>query len=329
MIGVGEWGKNHVRVFKELLGKQLLAVADLNESSLHRIRALYSQPVTGNYHEILSNPEIQAVSICSPSSAHFQLAKEALEAGKDVLVEKPITLKSEHAEELIELSERLNRVLMVGHIFRYHPGLLSLKRIIDEGTLGEVRFMVAARMGLMTPRPDCGVIFDFGVHDFDIFCYLLNQKHPTEVSAVSRCFLREKFEDVADVSLSFDNKVLCTVQLSWLTPRKVRELWVVGSQKSAKLDYLTQEIEVSESAVIPEYTSFGEFTLTTRMGASYKPYVKSEEPLRLELSHFIECVSKRTRPNTDGYVGLRAVEIAELALKSSSQGRVMKFNNEE
>jgi len=208
---------------------------------------------------------------------------------------------------------------MVGHIFRFNPGVLRLKEEIKKGTFGKIYFMYGSRMGLMTPRDDCGVVFDFALHDIDTFCFLLDDQ-PIEVNTVTNSYTKSKFEDVGFISLKFNNNILANVVVSWLSPVKVRELWLVGEKKSAKLDYLTQELEVFDRGIIEEkfdekYDSFGAFKLITKQGDDLKLNIKNKEPLKEEILHFIDCVVNNKKPITDGSVGVEIVRIIEKALR--------------
>ena len=318
VIGAGVWGKNHIRVISEIGSANLIRVADLEENSLNGLSKTFKIDVTKDYKDILNDSEIEAVSICTPASTHYKIIKDALEAGKHVLVEKPLALNSKDGEELVELAKDKGRILMVGHIFRFNPGVLRLKEEIKKGTFGKIYFMYGSRMGLMTPRPDCGVIFDFALHDIDTFCFLLDDL-PIEVNRVSNSYTRSKFEDVGFVTLKFKGNILANVGVSWLSPVKVRELWLVGEKKSAKLDYLTQELEIFDRGIEERfeerYESFGAFKLITRQGDDYKPRIENKEPLKEEILHFIDCVINNKKPIVDGKVGVEIIKILERVIE--------------
>ena len=319
VIGAGVWGKNHIRILSEIEDVNLVKIADLEEKNLN-IAKTFKIQTTLDHKEILNDPEIAAVSICTPASTHYKLIKEALEANKHVLVEKPLALNSKDGEELVNLAKDKNKILMVGHIFRFNPGVLRLKEEIKKGTFGKVYFMYGSRMGLMTPRPDCGVIFDFALHDIDTFCFLLDDI-PMEVTTISNSYTRTDFDDVGFITLKFKDNVLANVGVSWLSPVKVRDLWLVGEKKSAKLDYLTQELEIFDKGVVDgsleeQYKSFGEFKLLTKQGDDYKPNIENKEPLKEEILHFIDCITNNKKPIVDGSVGLEIIKIIERAIKN-------------
>ncbi|MFH1727573.1 MAG: Gfo/Idh/MocA family oxidoreductase, partial [Pseudomonadota bacterium] len=247
IVGVGEWGKNHLRVFTELNQIDKIKLWDPNKN--HLDIQTHKSEFAKNYDEILNDKEIKAVSICSPASTHYSLAKAALEADKHVFVEKPMVLSLKNAEELIALAKKHKRVLMPGHIFRFDPTVEKLKEIWDS--LGNIRFLASSRIGLITPRKDCGVIFDFATHDIDLACYLLNQM-PLEVSAIcNNPSKNNTFEDVAFVNLYFKSGITANIAVSWLSPKKIREMLVVGDKKSAKIDYMQQELTVFNKTITP------------------------------------------------------------------------------
>jgi predicted dehydrogenase len=326
VIGCGVWGRNHVRVLSELDNVNLEIISDLNIENLKKLNKTYKVKTTKNYQDILNNKNIHAVTISSPSSTHYKLVKQALLANKHVLVEKPITLNSKEGESLVKLAKKQNKILMVGHIFRYNPAVLKLKDEIKKGTLGKIRFMYGSRMGLMTPRHDCGVIFDFALHDIDTFCYILGE-WPLEVTAVATSIKETKHEDVGFITLKFRKGIVANIGVSWLTPKKIRDLWVIGDQKSAGLDYLSQELNIYNKGIVPEYNSFGEFKLMTKSeGDDYRPFIKNKEPLKEEIINFIKSIEKKQKPVVDGQIGVNAVKIIEACYQSVKEKRTIRLN---
>lgn len=324
MIGTGEWGRNHVRVYRELEHADLVAVSDIDAKNLNAVDKLYKVGASADYEGVLKDPGIEAVSICTPAATHYRLVKEALELGKDVITEKPITLRSREARELVELAEKRGRILMVGHINRFNPAIRHAKEMIEKEELGTLYFIQASRIGPRAPRPDCGVTFDFAVHDIDAFCFLLDQPYPSEVIGATGAFLGREFDDVAFVTMKFQSNIIAHAHASWLSPRKVRDLLIVGSQRSAHADYLTQDLEVFFTGVVPQYDSFGTFKLITVEGETRKPWIPKEEPLKNELRHFLDCVRTRKKPISDGEVGLRSIEIIEKIYESARTGKAVR-----
>lgn len=325
VIGAGPWGKNHVRVYNELEGVSLNVVSDINEEVLKKVKSLYNVDTSTNYKELLENPKIDAVSICVPASLHYKLVKEALEAGKNVLVEKPFTLDSKEATELVELAEKNKLVLGVGQIFRYNPAIKALKEEIKKGTFGKVYCLSQARMGLKKPREDVGAIFNYAVHDIDIMCDILNKEYPTEITAITNHALGRKFDDLAIITLKFDD-VFASTRVSWLIPKKIRELWLVGEKKSVDVDTMNFEMEIFDAGIVPKCDSFGKFHLITREGDSYKKMVENEEPLKNEILDFVKSIKNGTKMTADANVGLRTIKIAEAAYQSAKEKKTLQLD---
>ena len=233
-----------------------------------------------------------------------------------------MTLSLKEAEEIIVLAKKNKRVLMPGHVLRFDPTVEKLKEIWKS--LGNIKFLVSLRMGLITPRKDCGVIFDFATHDIDIACYLLGQM-PEEVFAISNKYNEKGFEDVAFVNLYFKKEIIANIAVSWLSPKKIRELLVVGDKKSAKIDYMQQELTIFNKTIKPCADSFGTFKLLRREGNEFKPYIKNEEPLKKELTHFVDCVLNKKKPILNSAVGLKITRIIEAAHLSIREKRSVRI----
>jgi len=323
VIGAGPWGRNHIRVLKESNYARLDCVSDTSDSVLSDIKSKFNVVVCKDYKSLLSNSAIDAVTICLPASLHFSVCKEALESGKHVFVEKPFVLDSKDGQELVELAASKNLKLAVGQIFRFDPTIIKAKEEINKGSLGKIYFLSLARMGLARPREDVGAIFNYAVHDLDIMCDILDQKLPNEITAITTHPLQREFEDFAIITAKFDNNILGYSQVSWLTPKKIRDFWIIGEKKSANVDIMKFELEIFESGIVPKYDSFGTFQLINKGGDSYKPNIEKSEPLGRELSHFIECIEKNQTPINDGLVGLRTVKMAEAALLSAKEKRTV------
>ena len=326
VIGVGNWGKNHARVYKELCQGGVVDTVQVCDADQARVRELSSAlgvQGTSDYRQILNDPKIQAISIATPSRTHYQIAKECMEAGKDVLVEKPMTMDVAEAEGLVEIADRNNRILMVGHIFRYHPAVQELKRRIDAGEMGKIQTIISNRETFSLPRKDMGVIYALGIHELDMFCYLTGVDYPRSVTAVASKVYSQDIEETAMLAVDFGD-VRGYAFESWLVPGqgKRRDLLVVGSQMSARVDYLRpQELYLFDTMVITENgvpTSIedkGERVISL-------PYA---EPLKEELRQFVSSVNSRQKPLADGLVGLRAVAMAEAALASARTGKTVKL----
>jgi UDP-N-acetylglucosamine 3-dehydrogenase len=326
VIGVGNWGKNHARVYKELCQEGVVEAVQICDENQARVRELSSAlgvQGTSDYRRILNDPRIQAISIATPSRTHFQIAKECMEVGKDVLVEKPMTMDVGEAEELVNVAGKNNRILMVGHIFRYHPAVQELKRRIDAGELGKIQTIISNREAFGLPRKDMGVIYALGIHELDLFCYLMGVDYPSSVTAVTSRVYSRDIEETAMLALDFGDVKGYAFE-SWLVPGqgKRRDLLVVASNMSARVDYLKpQELCLFDARVVTEN---GAPTSIEDKGerAISLPYA---EPLKEELRQFVSNVNSRQKPLADGLVGLRAVAMAEAALASARTGKAAKL----
>jgi len=324
IIGVGHWGKNHARVYKELCQDGVadaIQIYDVDEARVLELSSALGIQGTSNYQQILNDSEVQAVSIVTPSRTHYQIAKECMEAGKDVLVEKPLTMDVAEAEGLVKIANKNKRILMVGHVFRYHPAVQELRRRMNEGELGKVQTIVSNRLTFGLPRKDMGVIYALGIHELDMFCYLMEVDYPESVTAVTNKAYSQDIEETVVLAVDFGDVKGYAFE-SWLVPghEKRRDLLVVGSQMSARVDYLKpQELCLFDTRII---TESGAPTAIEDKGERVVsiPYA---EPLKKELREFISCVNSRKKPLTDGLVGMRAVVMAEAALTSAKIGKAV------
>lgn len=324
VIGCGHWGPNHVRNFSSLPDSQVTWVADLSDERLKCIKDSYPHvSTTKDYKDILKDPKVDAVVVSTPTATHYQIVKDCLGAEKNVLCEKPLTLHKWESEELVELAEKKNKILMVGHVFLFNVGVRKLKEYIDDGSVGKVYYVHSTRVNLGPIRNDVNVIWDLASHDISIFCFILNG-FPEKVSANGKSFLRNNIEDVAFISLMFPNKVLANAHVSWLDPRKVREITVVGDKKMMVWNDIALEdtLRIYERSVEPEfyYTDFGEFQLLPKEGNVIVPKLKLSEPLRNQAGHFIDCVKERKKPLSDGEFGWKVVRVLEAAQSSLTKG---------
>ena len=329
VIGTGYWGKNHVRTYSELVSEGVIdnvKICDLDEKRARELGEAFNIEYLTDYKELIADPNIDAVSIVTPSHTHYALAKEFMEAGKDVLVEKPMTMDSKEAEKLVKISNDTNQILMVGHIFRHHPAVKELKQRIDQGEFGKIQLISSNRLSFGAPRKDMGVIYALGVHEVDMFCYLMDKEYPDSIHTTASYALQSDIEETAMITMDF-NKTKAYAFESWLMPAygKQRDLVVVGSEKTAKIDYLKpQELEVFDIR-IAEQDFDGKTAFSVENEGSYTIPIPYAEPLKEELRHFIQCVNDRSTPISDGEIGLRAVRMAEAALESVKSGRTVGF----
>jgi predicted dehydrogenase len=322
-IGCGYWGPNLIRNFVEIPSSEVVAIADLSVKRLDHMKSRYPKvKVTEDYRTLFSMG-LDAVVVATPPATHFQIAKDCLEHDLCVLVEKPMTLNSREAEELIEIAEQRGLTLMVGHTFEYNSAIQMLKEIIQSGELGEIYYIDAVRVNLGLFQPSLNVIWDLAPHDISILLYLLN-RDPMSVSAQGMDCLFEGVHDIAYLHLIFPGRVLANVHLSWLDPCKVRRLTIVGSRKMVVFDDIEpmEKIKIYDKGVeFPPYTNtFNEFQLSYRYGDVVIPHIKFTEPLRVECSHFIESIQNQTEPRSSGVAGLKVVRVVEAANRSLKNG---------
>lgn len=316
-VGLGAWGWNLTRNFAELKSCKLAASFDVDSKRRDSAARTWPGVVPCQSFDDLLRQDIDAVAIASPAVTHYEFTRKALLSGRDVFVEKPFTLNVRHAEELLELSEHLNRVLMVGHLLEYHPVVHRLKRLIASGDLGPIYYIYTQRVNLGRIRGDENALWSFAPHDISQILFLLNME-PSNVSARGQSYVQDGIEDVVFLSLFFDNRIMAHIHLSWLDPHKVRKTTIVGQNKMAVFDdaEATEKLRIYDNhAEMPPAKSYGE-AIQVRFGDILIPRVETTEPLRLEVQHFIDCVNDRSTPTSDAHDGLRVIRIIEAAQKS-------------
>jgi predicted dehydrogenase len=324
VVGMGYWGPNLVRVLAESTNAHVSHVCDLRPEALERIALRYpALTCTTNYDELLADESVDAVAIATPVSTHFDLAVQALRAGKHVFVEKPLAASSQEASDLIEVATREERVLMPGQTFLYSPPVNLSRELIRGGELGEIFFISTSRVNLGLHQRDVSVVWDLGPHDFSILRYWLDEV-PTRVSAVSRSCIIEGIPDVAFVDLEFQSGTIAHVELSWLAPSKLRRTEIVGSRKMVVYDDTSNEpVRIFDSgADLRDPETFGEFRLTYRTGDILSPQVDVTEPLQLELADFCDAILSGREPRSSAQLGLDVIRIAEAVDRSLAQGGV-------
>jgi predicted dehydrogenase len=295
--GLGHWGRNLVRNLDDLA--ELRWLCDADEGCRNEFGRRYPHArTTSSFDELLADPELDAVVIATPVPTHFPLARQALEAGKHVFVEKPPAMLGAEMEELVELAEERALVLMPGHLLLYHPAVLKLKELVDAGELGDVLCIYGNRQNLGTIRKDENALWSLGVHDLSVILYLVGEE-PEEVWAHGNAFLTPGVEDVVFCFLRFPSGKIAHMHLSWLDPHKLRKLTVVGRDRMAVFDdmELERKVTVYEKAPEEPAQTYGEWR--TRTGDIFSPKIANDEPLRLELQHFLRLVR-------DGHTGVEA-----------------------
>jgi UDP-N-acetylglucosamine 3-dehydrogenase len=307
VVGTGFWGKNHARVYKDLQETDLLAVCDIDAIRAKAVADQFGAKPYTNVRRMLQNEEIKAVSICTWSTSLARVAIEAVKAGKHVLVEKPMAASVKQAERLVDEAKKKRVHLTVGFLMRFIPGLQQMKKAVEEKTIGELVSATAKRVSQWPERiGDVGVVKDTAIHDIDVMLYLFNED-PIAVYAKTGSMRHKKFEDYAQIMLTFEKGKTAFIESNWLTPYKTRILIVTGSEAIMNLDYITQELRIEDAK------------------ETVQPRYPTTEPLKLELRHFANCVLGKEKPLITGLDGLKALRIAEAALKSSSSGRIIKL----
>jgi predicted dehydrogenase len=313
VVGLGYWGPNLVRNLYELPEAEVTVVCDLSEEMLAKIALRYpAVAVTTRYADVLDDPDVDAVTIATPVSTHYELAAAALGAGKHAFVEKPFAASLAEAKDLVASAAELGLVVMPGHTFLYSPPVQLIRDLIRSGELGEIYFVSTSRVNLGLHQPDVSVVWDLGPHDFSILRYWLDE-NPDGVTAVSRGCILPRTPDVAFVTLTFPSGTLAHVELSWLAPSKLRRTAVVGSRKMVVYDDTSNEpVRIFDSGVdLPDPESFGEYKLSYRSGAIISPPVAGTEPLALELRDFCQAVRTGEPPVSSTQIGLDVVQTIE------------------
>jgi predicted dehydrogenase len=316
--GLGNWGKNLVRNFDELA--DLAWLCDASPELREQFAARYPDArVTGDFAELLADPGLDAVVIATPVPTHYELARQALEAGKHVFVEKPPAMTGAEMEALIRLAGERGRVLMPGHLLLYHPGVLKLKALIDSGELGEVLCVYGNRQNLGVIRSNENALWSLGVHDLSVILWLIGEE-PEEAVAHGRDFLQPGVEDVVFCYLRFPSGKVAHMHLSWLDPHKMRRMTVVGKEKMAVFDdmELERKITVYEKGPWEPASTYGEWR--TRTGDIYSPKIPNDEPLRLECQHFLRLVADGPGDHGEAREGLAVVRALD-RLTESLNGR--------
>lgn len=323
VVGTGDWGANLVRNFANLPGARLAVLCDTDAQRLAKAAAQHpGARAVASVDQVAGAPEVQAAVVAASAVNHYPLARTLLEAGKDVYVEKPLALEVAHAEELVRLAREKNRILMVGHLLLFHPGVRYLKEMVRKGELGELYYIYSQRVNLGKVRRDENALWSFAPHDLSVILHLLEME-PLDVVARGSAFLQGRVEDVVFVHLRFPGGKLAHLHVSWLDPHKLRKFTVVGSQKMVVFDDMeaSEKIRIYDKGVdrAGQVVSYGD-ALTVRSGDILIPKISLQEPLRLECQHFVDCVRDRKTPLTDGPNGLRVVKVLAAAQASLDAG---------
>lgn len=334
VVGCGYWGPNLIRNFRTLPDCNVKLMCDLSTQRLKHMKSLYPE-IEGvmEFDHVLNGAGLDAVVIATSVKQHYAMAKASLLAGKHTLIEKPMAASSAECEELIAIARQNGLVLMVGHTFLYSAPIRKMKQIIEWGDIGEIRYISSRRLNLGLFQKDINVAWDLAPHDISIVLYIMGEQ-PNSVNCWGNAHVTPGVEDVTTMCVNFGENRFATIQSSWLDPRKVREMTIVGTRRMIVYDDVQplEKIRIYDMRVErpPHYDNFAEFTYSYHYGDSYIPYVKQEEPLKVECQHFLECIQSGRAPLTGGKQGLEVVRILEAANLSLRQnGTAVPFKVKE
>jgi UDP-N-acetylglucosamine 3-dehydrogenase len=307
VIGTGFWGKNHARVYSELESTELVAICDVNEERAKAVADQFGVKAYTSSSRLLKNEKIEALSVCTWSTKLAEEALKALRAGKHVLVEKPMATYTKQGEKLVEVAEENDLHLTVGFLMRFIPGLQHIREAVEGKKIGELVCATAKRVSQWPERiGDIGVVKDTAIHDIDVM-HFISGEDPIGVYAKTGSMKHRKFEDYAQIMLTYEDGKSAFIESNWLTPYKTRTLTVTGSDAIMRLDYMTQELWIEDPK------------------ENLQPRYPWQEPLKCELQHFADCITEKKKPLITGVDGLKALQIAEAALRSSAKNRAIKL----
>ena len=313
VAGLGYWGPNLARNFAALPGCELAWLCDASDATLERVGTQHpGARRTNDLAEVLADGGVDAVVLATPVPTHADLAERVLDAGKHCFVEKPLATTVADAERAVAAAGRAGRLLMVGHLLEYHPGVAKLKEIADSGELGELHYVYSHRLNLGKLRTDENALWSLGAHDVSVLLHLLGEE-PSEVEARGEAYMHDQVEDVVFCHMRFPSGKAAHMHLSWLDPHKERRFTVVGSKRMAQFDDmdLERKVTVYDKGFDEPAQGYGEYI--TRSGDIYSPRLPNREPLRIECEHFLDCIRTGSAPRSDGQSGLRVVRVLEAA----------------
>ena len=324
VVGAGYWGPNIVRNFYQNPACEMAVCCDLDDGRLSHMKSLYPNiSTTTDYDSVINDDSIDAVAVCTHVSAHYPLAKAALDAGKHCLIEKPMTASVEEAQDLVDTAKARGKTLMVDHTFEYTAGVNKMKEIIESGLLGDILYVHCSRLNLGIFQRDINVVWDLAPHDLSVILYATGLT-PKSVRAVGMKLMHPKVEDAAFVTLNCGDSASAVIHVSWVDPRKVRTVSVVGTKQMLVYDDLDPlaKIQIYDKGVDnpPHYDTYGEFLCSYHYGDIHMPKLKEAEPLSVMCKHFLECIETGQTPRSDGESGLRMVKLLAGSDKSIAAG---------
>ncbi|MDH5559937.1 MAG: Gfo/Idh/MocA family oxidoreductase [Deltaproteobacteria bacterium] len=334
VIGYGYWGPNLVRNFSWTEGVQVKYVCDLDEKRLSKVKPMFPnvEKITTHYMEALADPEIEAVAIATPVASHFKLAKDALEAGKHVLIEKPMTDNSRDSQALVDLAHKHNRIIMVDHTFLYTGAVRKIKELVSSGAIGEVYYFDSVRVNLGLFQTDVNVIWDLAPHDLSIMNHIIDKK-PVSVSAIGVAHVQSDMENLAYMNVFYDDSTLAHFHVNWLSPIKVRQIMIGGSEKMIVYDDMdnNEKIKVYDKGVQhnpQDKDAIYKTLIQYRTGDMYAPKLDNAEALKMECQDFIDCVKDNRQPTSNGEFGHEIVKMLEAAQASiKQQGKIIELDS--
>ena len=321
VVGLGYWGPNLARNFDGLPDAELAWICDESEDVLQRVASRFpGARATRSLADLVEDPELDAVVIATPVPTHAEVALRVLEAGKHCFVEKPLAQSTEEAEAVVEAAHNAGRILMVGHLLEYHPGLEQLKALVDSGELGDVHYIYGNRLNLGKLRREENALWSLGAHDVSVVLRLAGEE-PVECHAHGESYMQDGVEDVVFCYLRFPSGVAAHLHLSWLDPHKERRFTVVGSKKMATFDDMALEgkLTLYDKGFDQTYEGYGEYI--ARSGDVFSPQISNEEPLRIECRHFVDRLRDGEPPRSDGHTGVRVVRVLEELQRSLDAGK--------
>ncbi len=324
IVGCGYWGPNIIRNFNALEECQVKTICDVDKGRLAHMKSLYpGVETTSDFDSVVDDAEIHAVAIATPVHLHFEMAKKCLEAGKHTLIEKPMAASVDECLKLKVVAEKNRLTLMVGYTFLYSQTVRRIKQIIQDRDLGKILYVSARRLNLGLFQNDINVTWDLAPHDIAIILYIMGLD-PVSVNCQGKANVNKGIEDVTNMSIDFKSNFFATIKSSWLDPNKIREMTFVGTKRMLVYDDVepNEKIKIYDKRVEkpPHYDTFAEFQHSYHYGDMYSPYVKQDEPLKIECQHFLDCIKTGSSPLSGAEEGLRVVQILEASSESLKNG---------
>ncbi|MBD3164406.1 gfo/Idh/MocA family oxidoreductase [Candidatus Woesearchaeota archaeon] len=323
VIGTGLMGSNHVRVLSETENVELVAIAESNNSILTKISKKYGCKPYSDYRKMIKNEKIDLICIAVPTSLHREVSLFAIKNKINVLIEKPIAATLEEGREIIDQAHKQGVKLMVGHIERFNPGIIELKKRLKNGELGRIFKVDVHRIGPFPTRvKDIGVVIDLAVHDLDIIRYL-SDSEVKRIYAETEKKIHTGHEDLLTALLKLQNGAICNLNINWLTPTKIRKLYLTGERGMFEINYLTQDLYFYENAEVKKDIGYFDVMMGVSEGKMVRFKIDRKEPLKAEIEHFIDCIENKSEPLVKGEDGLKAIELAHAIIRSSNENSVI------